>query len=178
MNIKDLLLQELKNESASTKKILECVPEGNNDWKPHEKSFHIGRLASHVAEMPQWLNVILEMDEMDMMSSPLERKVCETHAELMEYFETKTAKGIAALEKATDEQLMQEWTFTAGAHTIFKGTRYNAMRTLMFNHQIHHRGQLSVYLRLLDIAIPGMYGPSADDRLKMAAAAEAASPKD
>lgn len=121
------------------------------------------------------MNFILDTDELDMMATPFERKVCETHAELMEFFEAKKQKGIAALENATNEQLMQEWTFRAGAHIVFKGTRYQAIRSFMFNHQIHHRGQLSVYLRLLDIPIPGMYGPSADDRIRMQVAT---APKD
>lgn len=177
MNIKDLLLPELQRESESTRKILECVPEGKNDWKPHERSFPLGRLASHVAELPHWLNFILESDELDMIATPFERKICETHAELMEFFETKRDAGFAALEKADNEVLMSQWVFRAGERIAFKGTRYEAIRSWMFNHQYHHRGQLSVYLRLLDIAIPGMYGPSADDRIKMQAAAAAATPQ-
>lgn len=167
MKLKDLLYAELERESASTKKILECVPEGKNDWKPHDKSFPLGRLASHVAEIPHWLNFVLEMDEYDMIAQPFDRHVCTSHTELMEYFEKKKAKGMAALAVATDENLMESWTFRAGERIIMQGTRYDAIRSWMFNHQYHHRGQLSVYLRLLDIPIPGMYGPSADDRIKM-----------
>jgi len=166
MNINELLIAELKKESVSTKKLLECVPDGKNDWRPHERSFYLGRLASHVAEIPHWIGWILESDELDMLARPFERHVCADSKELMGYFEAKLDSGIAALEKATNEDLMQEWTFRAGDKVIFKSTRYEAMRAWAFNHQVHHRAQLGVYLRLLDIPIPGMYGPSADDRAK------------
>lgn len=170
MNIKELLIAEVKRESQSTRKILECVPEGRNDWKPHEKSFPLDRLAAHVAELPQWLNFITERAELDTIATPLERHVFANTTALLEFFDTTNAAGLAALEKTTEEQLAETWTFRAGERIITQSSRYNAIRSWMFNHQYHHRGQLSVYLRLLDIPIPGMYGPSADDRIKMAAA--------
>ena len=169
MSIVQLLIDELKTEAANTRKMLERVPDGQNDWRPHEKSFPIGRLSSHVAELPQWIAWILERDGLDMVATPIERKVCANHAELMQYFEEKVAMGLTALEKATDETLQQEWTFSAGERVIFKGSRYKAIRNWSSNHMIHHRGQLSVYLRLMDVPVPGMYGPSADDRLAMEA---------
>lgn len=170
MNVAQLLKEELVREMESTRKILECVPEGNNDWRPHEKSFALGRLASHVAEIPHWIGWILESNELDMVARPFERKVCESHEELMQYFENKHKDAIELLDKATIDDLSQSWTFRAGERVIFTSSRYHAIRSWGFNHLVHHRGQLGVYLRLLDIPIPGMYGPSTDDRERMAAA--------
>ncbi|MCB0697552.1 MAG: DinB family protein [Chitinophagaceae bacterium] len=169
MNISELLMAELKRESVSTKKLLECVPEGKNDWKPHEKSTELSKLASHVAEIPHWIEKVLVYDEFDMVATPFERKVCNSREELLDYFETKLNAAVAALEKANDEDLAKDWTFRAGDHVILNSSKYNAIRSMGLNHQIHHRAQLGVYLRLLDIAIPGVYGPSADDRARMEA---------
>jgi uncharacterized damage-inducible protein DinB len=170
MNLSELLLPELKKEAISTEKLLMIVPDGKYDWKPHDKSFPLGRLATHVAELPRWLNYILESDELDMIATPLERHICADNKELMEFYSVLKTNGFTALEKATNEQLMAPWTFRAGERIITQSSRYDAIRGWMCNHQYHHRGQLSVYLRLLDIPIPGMYGPSADDRIKMQAA--------
>lgn len=162
-----LLITEMKREAESTRKLLSCVPEGRNDWKPHERSFALGRLAAHVAELPHWANRVLENDEFDMAAHNLPRVVCESNKELLELFETKLSNAIAALEKTSDEKLAEQWVFRRGDFIIAKGSRYEHIRHMMGNHQVHHRGQLSVYLRLLDIPIPGMYGPSADDMIKM-----------
>lgn len=170
MNISKPLLDELKAEAANTRKILECVPEGKNDWRPHEKSFTLGRLASHVAEIPHWIGWILESDELDMIARPFERKVCADHKELMEYFDSKLAEAIALLENVSDDEWEKTWTFRAGEKVIFQSTKYSAIRSWGYNHFVHHRAQMGVYLRLLDIPIPGMYGPSSDDRAKAEAA--------
>lgn len=173
MNLNELLIKELKQESENTRKILQCVPEEQIGWKPHEKSFTLGRLATHVAELPHWMLRILNADDFDMQANPYQPHTCQTQEELIAFFDQKLKEGMEALEKAANEQLQEEWIFRRGEHVIFKSTRYEAIRSWMFNHQFHHRGQLSVYLRLLDIPIPGMYGPSADDiiaRQKAAAA--------
>lgn len=171
MQLNQLLIEELKRESESTRKILKLVPEGKNDWRPHEKSFPIGRLAAHVAELPMWLDRALNHPEYDMAAHPLKSITFETNKELMDFFEAQFQQGIATLEHTTDEQLQEEWIFRRGEYIISKATRYNTIRSWMFNHQVHHRAQLSVYLRLLDIPVPGMYGPSADDRISQQAAA-------
>lgn len=169
MNVVQLLAEELKRESTSTKKILDCVPEGRNDWRPHEKSFYLGRLASHVAEIPHWINWILESDEFDMVKRPFERHVCADHEELMMYFDAKLNEALEALGNATDEDLAKHWVFRAGERIVTESSRYDAIRSWAFNHLIHHRAQLGVYLRLMEIPIPGIYGPSADDRIRMEA---------
>jgi uncharacterized damage-inducible protein DinB len=174
MSISELLLNELKNEAASTRKILALVPDAHLDWQPHEKSFTLGRMASHVAELPLFLNRILDADEYDIATRTAPPYVCADNADLLNHFETRLAEGMPSLEKATDEHLAQDWVFRRGEIVLFKHSRYAAIRSWMFNHHIHHRGQLSVYLRMLDVAIPGMYGPSADDIIaRQKAAAEA-----
>lgn len=166
MNITQLLYTELEREANSTRKILKQVPEDHIEWRPHEKSFTLGRLSSHVAEMPQWLTWILTSDEYDIAKQPYERIVCKTNAELIHLFENKLKEGVSALQKTNTNQLEQDWIFRMGEHIISKTSRYEAIRIWMFNHHIHHRGQLGVYLRLLNIPIPGMYGPSADEMAK------------
>jgi uncharacterized damage-inducible protein DinB len=169
--LNQLLITELKREAESTKKLLACVPTDKLEWRPHEKSMTLGRLASHIAEIPHWVNRPLESDEFDMAAQVLKPANCASTEELLELFEAKYNAAIAALENTTNEQLEQQWVFRRGEIIINQLSRYNAIRFMMGNHQVHHRGQLSVYLRLLDVAIPGMYGPSADDTARMQAAA-------
>lgn len=173
MSLSTLLIQELKQESEATRKILSRVPDTKNDWKPHEKSFTLARLAAHVAEMPQWAARIMETDRYDFLEHPYKSVTFETNAELMDFFQLKLNEAIAALENANDEKLMEHWTFCRGEHVITQNTRYASIRGWLFNHMIHHRGQLSVYLRLLDVPVPGIYGPSADDIIERQRAATA-----
>lgn len=174
IQLNELLLAELKKESANTRKILQAVPDEHLGWKPHEKSFTLSRMASHVAEMPRWFNWILDSNELDMAATPLERFNCTSTSELLAFFDEKLSEAEAAISNATNEQLEQNWTFRRGEHIIVSSSRYDAVRSWMMNHQIHHRGQLSVYLRLLDVHVPGMYGPSADDVIARQKAEEAA----
>ncbi len=164
MNIIEQLIKELKAESVNTRKILEQVPEGKNDWKPHEKSFPLGRLAGHVAELPEWIVLVVKKDVFDIASDHFERLNPDNKEELLAKFDEKLQLGLDALASMTPEQLEEEWTFKYGDHIITQGSRYQNVRKWALNHQIHHRAQLGVYLRLLDIPIPGTYGPSADDR--------------
>jgi uncharacterized damage-inducible protein DinB len=173
MSLSQLLVNEFDRESASTRKLLECFPDEHADWKPHEKSMTLGRLASHVAELPKFLAWIAENSEFDVQAQTAPRPMFKTKAELMAFFEDRLAEGRAALEQVSDEAMKEIWTFRSGEHIVSQVPRYDALRSWMMNHQIHHRGQLSVYLRLLDIPIPGMYGPSADDILARQAAAAA-----
>lgn len=172
MNLNQLLLNELKNEAASTRKILALVPDEHLAWQPHEKSFTLDRMASHVAELPLFLNRILDAYEYDMATRTGNPYVCADNTDLLSHFETRLAEGRASLEKATDEYLHQNWVLRRGELVISESTRYEAIRNWMLNHHIHHRGQLSVYLRMLDVSIPGMYGPSADDIIARKKAAE------
>lgn len=164
MPLSALLLTELDRESAATRRILERVPDEHLTWKPHAKSMTLGRLATHVAELPHWLNRILDADEYDAAARPFQPLAMESQASLLEFFEQSLFDGRAALGLASDEHLEQPWTFRAGERVIAHDSRYHMLRSWMLNHQIHHRGQLSVYLRLLDVPVPGMYGPSADER--------------
>lgn len=167
MNLNELLLGELEREAASTRKILKNVPADKMDWRPHEKSFTLSRLATHVAEIPRWMTMAITTNGYDMIATPLPRFECKDSNELLELFESKLSEAKEALQNATNEQLMKPWTFSAGERVVSSLSKYDTMRAWMFNHHIHHRGQLSVYLRMLDVPVPGMYGPSADDRIAM-----------
>jgi uncharacterized damage-inducible protein DinB len=164
MSFKTSLTGELKIEAANTKKILEKVPLEKADWKPHPKSMSIGRLATHIAETTHWIFTILEADEFDFATQPFKSRVAGSMNELLEILDSNISKSIAAVENASDQELNKEWTVKRGEHIIFSIPKKVAMRSWGLNHSIHHRGQLSVYLRLLDIAVPGMYGPSADEK--------------
>jgi uncharacterized damage-inducible protein DinB len=163
MTISEMLLPEFDQEMANTRKILDCVPEDKFAWKPHAKSMSLDRLASHVAELSNWGGTIITEDRLD-LTPGMKPYMASTKAELMEAFDKNVAATHEALAGASDEHLGKIWTFTYAGHTIFALPRTVAMRNMVMSHLIHHRGQLSVYLRLLDVAIPGMYGPSADDR--------------
>jgi uncharacterized damage-inducible protein DinB len=157
------LIAELKQEATSTKKILEKVPEGKFDWKPHEKSMTLGRLASHVAELPGFLNSILTMDEFDFAKGHYKAFHPKTPEELMNVFQQKLDEVVQTLQNTSDEQLYANFTLRNGEQVFATIPRIAAARSMALNHIIHHRGQIGVYLRLLDIPVPGMYGPSADE---------------
>ncbi|RYD55435.1 MAG: DinB family protein [Sphingobacteriales bacterium] len=167
MNLNEILIAELRQEAASTRKILKQVPTEHLDWRPHEKSFTLSRMASHVAELSHFATLALTTDELDMVATPLTRHTCTSNEEIIALFDGRIAEALKALEGITNEQLMETWTLRAGDRVISSSSRLESIRSWMANHQIHHRGQLSVYLRLLDVPIPGMYGPSADDRIAM-----------
>ena len=161
MTISETLLPEFDREMANSRKMLDVVPEDKFGWKPHEKSFSLGRLASHVAEMPGWATVTITQDSLEL--TPGQKPFnAATKAELLAAFDKNTSEARAALAGASDEHLHKNWKFIYGGHTIFDQPRTHVLRDMVLSHMIHHRGQLSVYLRLLDVPIPGMYGPSAD----------------
>ena len=164
MQIKDLLLEELAGETAMTRKMLERVPFHEPAWKPHEKSMSIQRLASHIAELPLWFHPILELPELDFLVFQPERFLATDQASLLAAFDAKTQKGMFLLQNTSEENLLAKWRLRRGDLIIYEGTRYLAFRKYYLSHIIHHRGQLSVYLRLTGEPVPGMYGPSADDR--------------
>lgn len=174
MKLSELLLKEIQQEAASTRRILQVVPDEHIGWKPHEKSMTLGRLASHVAELPQFVNRALESDHYDMATRTGAPIVCESTAALLEFFEERLTAAIATLQDKDNDFLQETWTFRRGEMILGQPTRYEAIRSWMMNHQIHHRGQLTVYLRLLDIPVPGIYGPSADDNIARQKAAEVA----
>ena len=157
------IIGEFTHESSQTKKLLEKVPANKFDWKPHGRSMSLGKLAAHVANTAQWMTIALTSDEFDFLKSTYKEEKAATEEDLLKIFQTKYDEALQSLQNASDESLKQTWTFRRGEQVIFSMPRIAAIRTLAMNHLIHHRGQLSVYLRLLDIPIPGMYGPSADE---------------
>ncbi len=161
---KDALIAEQKYEAVNTRKMLQKVPDEKLVWKPHEKSMTIGRLASHIAEIPVWVNRALGADSFNFASLPVVRNTYESNEALLRVFEDTQAAAIEALGNASDETLNGMFTLLRGDQVVSTMPRKVLIRNFAFNHVIHHRGQLSVFLRLLDIPVPGMYGPSADEK--------------
>lgn len=158
------LVGELQRESANTRKILARVPAEQFNYKPHEKSMSLLELASHVAELPgMFVADVIAGEELDFAKTPYKSQAISSPEELMAFFEANLSRAVEALQNTTVENLEQDWTMRNGEHVIVSLPRKAVIRTIALNHLIHHRGQLSVYLRLLGIAVPGMYGPSADD---------------
>lgn len=164
MPIKDSFTGELKYESSLTKKMLERVPLEMKDWRPHEKSTTLGRLATHIAETHRWISTILNADEFDFAAAPFKAHVAASKEELIDILTTHVNAALDSLSKATDEEFDKTWTIKRGGQIISAPVKKVAIRGWGFSHTYHHRGQLSVYLRLLNIPVPGMYGPSADER--------------
>jgi uncharacterized damage-inducible protein DinB len=164
MAYKDLLIAELKLESGLTQKMLERVPMEKAEWKPHEKSYSLGRLATHVAEIPHWTSRIITIDDWDFAVQGFSRQIANSKEELMDIFHNKLSKAIADLETMNDDDFNKTWIVRNGDQMRRELPKRVAIRAWGFNHIIHHRGQLSVYLRLLNVPVPGMYGPSADER--------------
>jgi uncharacterized damage-inducible protein DinB len=166
MKLTDLYLGELEREAPASRRILERVPDGRYDWKPHEKSMPLGYLASLVATMPGWIDMMVNQDELDIAPKdppgyrPPEPR---TSAELLEAFDTALAKGHAALRSTNDEHLMTTWKLLAGGNVMQEQPRYIAIGDGVLNHWAHHRGQLTVYLRLNGVPVPSVYGPTADE---------------
>jgi uncharacterized damage-inducible protein DinB len=165
MGLKEGLLAELKHEAVATKKILEKVPAASNSWKPHEKSMALGRLATHIAQTPQWASRIITADEFDFAANSFRSDVAETNEALLELHQQVLDKAVADLSAAKDEDFDKIWTVKSGDKVYFQLPKKVAIRGWAYNHMVHHRGQLSVYLRLLGIPVPGMYGPSADEQM-------------
>ena len=163
MSQKHDFITELKMETASTRKILERVPVEKNDWKPHEKSMKLGNLAAHVAELPGWIAMTMVTDEFDVSTMNYKPNISQSTKELLAVLDENVNKALSALENSTDEDLEKMWTLRNGEHIIFAMPRKAVLRSSSLSHQYHHRAQLGVYLRLLDIPVPGIYGPSYDD---------------
>ena len=162
MPIAQALLPEFDQEMKSTRKLLECVPDGKFDYKPHEKSMTLGRLAAHVAEISNYVIGTLTTEGMNFTGE--EKPFAPaTRQELLDSFDKMSAQARELLAKATDEDLAKTWTLTFKGQPVFSLPRAAVLRSMCLNHLYHHRGALGVYLRMNDVAFPGMYGPSADD---------------
>jgi uncharacterized damage-inducible protein DinB len=157
------IMLDFDEEMKNTRKLLERVPldDAHRTYQPHAKSMPLDRLATHVAELPTWIKMALETEGMDMQPG-FKPRIAASTAELLEIFDKGVAETRAAIDAATDDSLTKNWTFKFAGQTVFSTPRSVLIRSFI-NHIVHHRAQLGVYLRLNDIAIPGMYGPSADD---------------
>ncbi|TCK85065.1 DinB family protein [Albibacterium bauzanense] len=158
----EAFLKELKNESVTTRKMLSIVPDDKFDWQPHPKSMTIKRLAAHIAELPGWVGMALNTTELDFQNNPYQPKDINTTKELLVEFENNVADGIKQFENANEDQLSETWVLRNGDQILSTGTKADIIR-ISLSQIIHHRAQLGVFLRLLDIPIPGSYGPSADE---------------
>ncbi|MFN2444959.1 MAG: DinB family protein [Vicinamibacterales bacterium] len=164
MSLAESLLPEFDHEMGVTRRALERVPDGHFGWAPHEKSMTLGRLAEHLAEMPQWCSVTLKQDRLDTSSGrPAGYETPATRDAVLAMFHKNLTEARAALAGRTDAELMAPWTLAAQGKEIFTMPKVAVLRGFVMNHMIHHRGQLSVYLRLQGVPVPSMYGPSADE---------------
>jgi uncharacterized damage-inducible protein DinB len=160
----NLLLPELEAEFKRTRRILSAVPDGHGDFKPHEKSMSLAKLAGHVAELPGFIQIILTHPDLDMAlpGNPRKPVVLETTAQVVAEFDQRAGAAIATLKETSNQTFEQPWSLSRGELKIFSGPRYEAYRALGVNHIIHHRAQLGCYIRELNQPLPGTYGPSAD----------------
>lgn len=166
MSIAQSLLSELDQEMAGTRKTLERIPADKFEFRPHPKSFNMISLATHMANMLGWAAAVLNTDSFDFApvgGEPYREDPAASVAELLEKFDKGFAEFRAALVNASDAHLTADWSLLAGGNTIFTKTRMACLRADIFNHLIHHRAQLTVYLRMNDVPVPGLYGPTADD---------------
>jgi uncharacterized damage-inducible protein DinB len=167
MKLIDLFLGELDREAPLTRRALERVPDGRNDWKPHAKSMPLGRLAALVAGMPAWLTMMIEKNEFDLNppggSSGSFQTDNKSNQDLVKMMDGGVASARAALQGTTDEHLLKPWRLLVAGKTVQEHPRHIMMRDSI-NHLAHHRGQLTVYLRMNDVPVPSIYGPSADDQ--------------
>jgi uncharacterized damage-inducible protein DinB len=162
MSMIQMLLKEMDQEAATTRKMLSRIPDDKYDWRPHPRSMTIRNLATHIAELPSWVKMALTTDELDFEGNPYDPPMINNTRELLELFEKKLAEGRAQLEKTQDKDLAGSWILRSGKTILIEYTKGETIR-MAYSQTVHHRAQLGVFLRLLDIPIPGSYGPSADE---------------
>ena len=165
MTISENFIEELKAESASTQKIFSIIPFEKALWKPHEKSMELARLVGHIAEIPEWITLTVKHDDYDFDVASYKPFIPGSVAETLDFFNTKVEEALIELGKISNADLEKEWRLSVVGQTVFSAPRYKAIRQMSFNHLIHHRAQLTVYLRILNVALPSIYGPTADDRI-------------
>jgi uncharacterized damage-inducible protein DinB len=165
MAIKDALLPEFDHEMGTTRRLLERVPEADFTWKPHDKSFSLGQLASHIANIPHWVDAACDTAIFDLaaIGEDVRPKVPPSTAYLVDAFDKNVKSARQKLADQTDAGLLSMWTLKQGEHEVFTMPKASVLRSFVMNHIIHHRGQLSVYLRLRNVPLPSMYGPTADE---------------
>ncbi len=163
MSMIEPVVRELEQEAATTRRLLQRVPQDRLGWQPHAKSMTLGRLATHIAELPGWVSAIVEKDEIDMGLGGYTPQTAKTVAEIQALFDRSVDQAGTVLKRQTPERLAAVWRLKKNGQVLLEIPRMGVIRTILMNHLIHHRGQLSVYLRLLDVPVPSMYGPSADE---------------
>ena len=165
MLLKKFFLEQLEREAAASRKVIERLPEGQSTWKPHERSMELGYLASLVATMPGWPAFMIERDELDLNdpSGSFRTKTVESKDELLRLLDKGVSESRKALENTTEQHMMGCWRLTAGDQVLTEGPRYTMIADGALAHLAHHRGQLTVYLRLNEAKVPAIYGPSADE---------------
>ena len=164
MGIKDSLLPEFDHEMGSTRRLMERIPEAQFGWKPHEKSYSLGALSSHIANIPRWAGLALDAPEYDLATAEDARPaVPPSLDDLLRSFDANVKTARAKLADQTDASLMAPWTLKSDGHEMFTMPRVSVLRAFVLNHVIHHRGQLTVYLRLQNVPLPSLYGPTADE---------------
>ena len=166
MMMREVLLPEFDQEMTTTRRLLERIPEAHLSWTPHPKSFTLQDLLSHVVNIPSWIPMTLEQDVLDVApegQEPWQTPQLASKAAWLAAFDANVTLGRASLEKLEDPTLAQMWSMKAGPQTLFSAPKGSVIRGFVFNHLVHHRAQLGLYLRLLDVPLPGTYGPTADE---------------
>lgn len=166
MPISEMLLAEFEQEMANTRRALERVEDETMHWRPHDRSMSMAELVGHLADVPGWVPKIMTTAEIDIMPPDgpgYEPFVPKTYLDVLKRFDANMELAREALRSASDETYLAQWTLKKGGKEMFSLPRVAVLRTMVMNHQIHHRGQLTVYYRLLDIPVPALYGPSADE---------------
>jgi len=166
MKISEALLPEFDQESAMTKTVIERCPESNFSFKPHAKSWELIQLATHLANLPMWAVMTLKQDQLDIAPAgapPYKEELAKSVQELVAKFTKNTADAREAIASTSDEEFMKNWTLLKTGAPLFSMPKAACLRSFVLNHGIFHRGQLAVYLRLIDVPVPALYGPSADE---------------
>ena len=165
MSIRDSLLPDFDQEMAATRRVLERVPDAQLDWRPHAKSFTLGGLATHIANIPYWGEAILDRDFYEMTETGPPKAALPSQAEVLAAFDRHAGHVRRRLVERSDAELAAPWELRKGAHILMVMPRLTALRRFVLHHLIHHRGQLTVYLRLQNVALPPLYGATADERM-------------
>jgi uncharacterized damage-inducible protein DinB len=163
MNLIDPILAELAHEGATTRRLLERLPQDRLGWQPHQKSMTLGRLATHIAEIPGWVGSIVEKDEFDLGASGYVPPTLGSVAEIIAMFDKSVATATETLKRQSNDRLLAKWQLKKNGKLVVEMPRLGMVRSFLMNHLIHHRGQLSVYLRLQNVPLPSIYGPTADE---------------
>jgi uncharacterized damage-inducible protein DinB len=160
---RDSLLPEFDQETAATRRVLERVPDAALGWRPHAKSFNMGELATHLSRLPHWGTLILKQNSYDLATSGVRAQALPSVAAILEQFDTNVREVRTTLVEMTDGQLLQPWTLRRGDRVVMSVPKISAVRGFVVRHLVHHRGQMTVYLRMNDVPLPPLYGPTADE---------------